>query len=413
MNFVEAQIGLANQEAIERIQTSRVYLMGVSKAEEEIPFLKGYALLHSGPPVQWENMSDAMRNAVYGAIVYEGWVNSIEEAHVLADNGKIQFGSANENSAVGPMAGIISPSMPVFVFKNQTYGKKAFATINEGLGKTLRFGANDDTVIKRLKWIENILAPILSEAIKLGGPINITSMLAQGIQRGDECHNRNKASTNLFISTIARWMAQTSVSKEKIGQSLDFMNGNGHFFLNLSMGNSKATMEAIIGIPNSTIVSCMATNGYELGIRVSGMGTKWFTAKSPYAKGNYFEGYSEEDASTVMGDSYVSEACGIGGFAMGAAPGIGRFIGISTQQTQEFSTKMYDITVAEHELFKIPVFNFRGTPLGIDIRKVISTGILPIINTGIAHKDPGVGQIGAGVVYPPMECFEKAMIGFK
>lgn len=409
MNFMEAQIGLANQQAIERIETSKVVLAGISEAGKKIPFLKGYSILHSGPPVKWENMCSAMKNAICGAIVYEGWADNIKDAFLLADSGEIRFGSNNEHSAVGPMAGIISPSMPVFIFKNETFGNQAFVTINEGLGKTLRFGANDDDVIKKLKWLEETFAPILKEAIELGGPINITSLLARGVQRGDECHNRNKASTNLFISEIAPWVSQTSASKKDISQAFDFMNSNEHFFLNLSMGNSKATMDTIIGIQHSTIVSCMSTNGYEFGIRVSGAGEKWFTSGSPYAIGSYFEGYSDTDASTVMGDSYISEACGIGGFAMAAAPGIGRFIGITTQETQDYSIEMYDITIAEHKLFKIPVFGFRGVPLGIDIRKVLSFNKLPVINTGIAHKEPGVGQIGAGVVFAPMKCFEQAL----
>jgi hypothetical protein len=408
MNALNRLTEKANQQAIERIQSSRIYLTEMSQAKDAISFFDGCSLMHSGPPVKWENMNTAMRNAICGAIVYEGWAENLTEAFEMADEGKIKFGSDNENNAVGPMAGIVSPSMPVFIFENQIFGNLAYVTINEGLGKTLRFGANDESVIARLKWIENTLAPILKEALTLSGPIDITSIIAQGIQRGDECHNRNKASNNLFVNQIAPWMVRCGFPREDIAQALTFMAGNDHFFLNLSMGNSKATMDTIHDIEYCSIVSCMSTNGYQLGVQVSGSGRQWFTAPSPYAKGNYFEGYNESDASNVMGDSYISEACGIGAFAMGASLGIGQFIGINIKQAQDYSLEMYDITVSEHELFKIPTFDFRGTPLGIDIRKVISSGRLPVINTGIANKKPGIGQIGAGIVYPPIECFREA-----
>jgi len=400
----------ANQEVIERIQKAHVFLTGVGKASEDIPFLTtGKALLHSGPPVIWDDMCSAMHNAACGAIVYEGWANDLDSAAAMAGRGEIAFASANDNGAVGPMAGIISPSMPVYIFENRTYGTQARVTFNEGLGKTLRFGANGPDVLQRLKWIETVLGPTMWEALTLSGPIDLTQMLARGIQRGDEAHNRNKACTSLFIRAIAPWLVKTSASRNDIFDVLKFLDGNDHTFLNLSMGVCKSTMEAVVGIENSTIVSCMCTNGHEFGLRVAGTGTRWFTAPAVYAKGNYFEGYGIEQASPTLGDSYVSEAAGIGGFAMGAAPGIGQFIGITADEAVNMSLEMYKITVAEHENFRIPALNFRGTPLGIDIRKVMETGILPVINTGIAHKEPGIGQIGAGVVYPPVACFQDAM----
>lgn len=402
-------INLANSEVISKIQKSRVFLTDIAKAYEVIPFFNGKGILHSGPPIEWENMCETMRSSICGAIVYEGWTSNLEDAQKMADSGRIAFSSAHRHSALGPMAGIISPSMPVFVFENQTYGNKSYVTINEGLGKTLRFGANDETVIKRLKWIDYVLGPVLKEALSICGSVDITTMLSRGIQRGDECHNRNKASTSLFIRHIAPWMVRTSFSREDIADSLAFMDSNDHFFLNLSMGMSKATMDVVVDIPNSTIVSCMATNGFNFGIKVAGIGNKWIVGPAGYAEGKYFKGFSEKDANRVMGDSYVSEPAGIGGFAMAAAPGICSFIGLTVQEAIKFTEKMYEITIAEHELFQIPLLGFRGTPLGIDIRKVIKSGILPIINTGIAHKKAGIGQIGAGITRPPLICFEKAL----
>lgn len=411
---MENKIDMANKEAITRIQKSIVYLEGVSTAGKEIEALKnGKASLHSGPPLEYKDMCSAMKQSIYGAAVYEGWAENLEKAKELADSGAIKFYSCNENNAVGPMSGVVTPSMPMYVFKNHTFGNYSRVTLNEGLGKTLRFGGNDESVIKRLNWMEKVLGPILNKAVELSGPINLSEILEQGLRSGDEAHNRNKACTGLFIRKIAPFLVRTDASREDIADVLKFLDSNDHTFLNLSMGVSKATMDNIIGIENSTIVSCMCTNGHEFGLRVAGTGKKWFTSPSPFALGNYFAGRSKEDASPTIGDSYISEAAGIGAFAMGCAPGIGQFIGITVEEGIEYSSRMYKITVSEHERFNIPALNYRGTPLGIDIRKVLETGILPIINTGIAHKLPGVGQIGAGIVYPPMECFEKAIKEFR
>jgi hypothetical protein len=400
---------LANREVISRIQKAQVYLVGVSTAEKEIPFLRGRkALLHSGPPVAWEDACSAMKNAALGAMVYEGWAKTLDEARALADGGAVAFGSANENHAVGPMAGIISPSMPVWKFENDAFGTEALVTFNEGLGKTLRFGANTPDVIDRLRWMQNKLGPITAEALKASGPLDLSRMIARGVQRGDEAHNRNKACTGIFFRAIAPYYLKTGASRDDIFDVLKFFDGNDHTFLNLSMGVCKATMDAVIGVEDSTIVSCMCTNGHEFGLRVAGTGEKWFTAPSTFARGNYFSSFTAADASPTLGDSYISEASGLGGSAMGAAPGIGRFIGITAAEAIDVSLRMYGITDAEHERFRIPALNFRGTPLGIDIRKVVETGVLPVINTGIAHREPGIGQIGAGIVYPPMECFKKA-----
>lgn len=409
MNNKTSIIEEANKKVIEIIQSAEVYLTGVSRAKDVIPFLSdGHSLLHSGPPVSWADMSPAMRNAALGAAVYEGWAKDTGDALLMAENGDISFQSANDNHCVGPMAGIVSPSMPVWVFLNRTYGNNSFVTFNEGLGKTLRFGANSPDVIERLKWIEKVLGPVTQKALELSGPIDLTEMLARGIQRGDEAHNRNKACTSLFIRKIAPWLVRSGADRDDVADVLEFFDSNDHTFLNLSMGLSKSTMEPAYGIKGSSIVTSMCTNGHEFGMHVSGLGEEWITAPAVFAKGHYFKGYSEKDANPVLGDSYISEANGIGGFAMAAAPGIGQFIGISVSEGIDMTLDMYRITAAEHERFRIPALSYRGTPLGIDIRKVLETGILPVINTGIAHHDPGVGQIGAGIVYPPMELFEEA-----
>jgi hypothetical protein len=280
------------------------------------------------------------------------------------------------------------------------------------LGKVLRYGAYGPEVIQRLKWMEKVLAPAIKEALEIVGEINLKNLIAQAIQMGDECHNRNKAGTSLFMREIAPGLVQTKNSPETIAEIFKFISGNDHFFLNLSMPACKCTMDAAHGIENSTMVTAMARNGTEFGIRVSGLGDRWFTGPASIVDGLYFPGYSSKDANPDIGDSVISETAGIGGFAMAAAPAIVKFVGGTAKDAINYTLSMYEITIAENNAFGIPVLEFRGTPTGIDIRKVVETGILPAINTGIAHKEPGVGQVGAGLVKPPVNCFEDALVAF-
>lgn len=310
------------------------------------------------------------------------------------------------------MAGVVSASMPVFVLENQTQGNTAFCTLNEGLGKVLRFGAYGQEVIERLRWIETVLAPALKEAIILSGGLDIKAMVAQAVHMGDEGHNRNKAGTSLFIRAIAPYLLKSSVDRNVLVQVFEFMNSNDHFFLNLSMPCCKAALDAAQGVPFSTMVTTMARNGTEFGIRVSGLGSDWFTGPAQMIKGLIFPGFTPEDANPDIGDSAITETAGIGGFAMAASPAIVQFVGGCAADAQGYSRRMYEITVDENKYFSIPQFDFRGTATGIDIRKVLEKGVLPQINTGMAHREPGVGQVGAGLVNPPMACFEKALGAF-
>ena len=401
-------IDQANLQAIQLIAQARVRWVDVLPASEALPVLRSKVLLHAGPPLDRGAMCAAMSSAAEGALVYEGWARDLHHARELLRNGGIQFHSAHDHGALGPMAGIISPSMPVLVLEDGGSGNRSCVTINEGLGKTLRFGANDPTVLERLRWIQRSLAPLLRDTLRAGGPVDITEIMARSVQRGDECHNRNKSATSLLFRRLAPWMLRTEHSKGEIAEALFFIDGNDHFFLNFSMAATKASMDAVHRTRGGSLVSCMAANGVEFGIKVVGSGERWFTAPAQKAEGRYFEGFSAADANPVMGDSYISEAAGLGGVAMAAAPGIVQFIGGSVEEATQGTLEMYRITVAEHPLFKIPSLGFRGTPLGIDVRAVLRFQIRPLINTGIAHREPGVGQIGAGRFRPPMECFQEA-----
>lgn len=410
--MIAEKISIANKEALEKILSAQPTLVRVGKASDDIPGMTKKTILHAGPPVTWDRMSGPLQGAVIGGLIYERLASNEEEARALAASGEITFDSCHHHNAVGPMAGVVTYNMPVWVLQNKTFGNYAYCTLNEGLGKVLRFGAFGEEVITRLDWIEKTLGPLLKEAIEITGEIDVKSLIAQILQMGDEGHNRNKAGTSLLIRQLAPAIVMTKFSEKDKVDVLNFLNSNDHFFLNLSMPACKCTMDPAESIKYSTIVYTMARNGTDFGIRVSGLGDKWFTAPAEIIDGLYFPGYTMADANPDLGDSCITETTGIGGFAMASAIPIVQFVGGAPQDAINYSKSMYEITEAENNMYKIPVLDFRGTATGIDIRKVVETGILPVINTGIAHKDPGVGQVGAGIVHPPMKCFEDALEAF-
>ncbi|MFH1221077.1 MAG: DUF1116 domain-containing protein [Candidatus Eisenbacteria bacterium] len=403
-------ISRANAKALETLNKAHPFLVGIGKAVDDIPGMADDLVLHAGPPVGWERMCGPMRGAIIGALIYEDRAKDQAEAERLAASGKIRFEPCHHHAAVGPMAGVVSPSMPVWIIENRHTGNRAFATLNEGLGKVLRFGAFGQEVIERLRWMERTLAPVLGQALEIRGEVDLRAMIAQALQMGDEGHNRNRAGTSLLIRELAPAIAMASASNEDKSDVLKFMNSNDHFFLNLTMPAAKSCVDAIAGLPGCSIVSTMARNGTDFGIRISGLGDRWFTAPAPKVKGLYFTGFSEADANPDLGDSTVCETYGIGGFAMAAAPAIVQFVGGAPSDATRYTLAMYDITVGESKNYRIPVLGFRGTPTGIDLIQVVEKSLVPVVNTGIAHKQPGIGQVGAGLVEPPLECFEEAFI---
>lgn len=403
-------IDSANAEAIARMKAAHPLLIDIEQAIHVVPGMHAKMILHAGPPITWERMCGPMQGAVIGALLYEGLASDEESARTLAASGDIEFSPCNEHDTVGPMAGIVSASMPVHVIHNVTHGNKAYCTVNEGLGKVLRFGAFSDDVLNRLRWIEKTYMPALKKALQQTDGIDLKSIIAQALHMGDECHNRNKAATSLFYREMVHHFLAAKLDEATLIEVLTFIQTNEHYFLNLSMPACKASLEAAHGIEHATVVTTMARNGVDFGIRVSGLGAKeWFTAPANFVQGLLFPGFSEDDAAPDLGDSAITETMGIGGFAMGGAPAIVQFVGGSVDDAIEFSAQMYDITTGENSNYSLPPLDFRGGPYGIDIRKVIESGILPVINTGMAHKIAGIGQVGAGIVHPPVECFEKAV----
>jgi hypothetical protein len=405
----DPRVERANQEAVQRMVSARPRLVDVRPASEAISGMHKHLLLHAGPPITWERMSGPLRGAIIGALLYEGLARDADAAERLAASGEIAFAPCHHYNAVGPMAGVTSASMPVQIVEEPVYGHRTFSTLNEGLGKVLRYGANDEAVIAKLRWMEQTLAPALARSLRAMGGLEVKSMTAQALQMGDECHNRNKAATSLFIREIAPYLVETGTSAQETASVLRFIHSNDHFYLNLSMAACKAAALAAHGIAFSSVVTTMARNGTDFGIRVSGLGERWYVAPAQRIRGLYFSGFSEEDANPDIGDSTISETVGIGAFAMAASPAIVQFVGGTPTDALRYTQEMYDITIAEDSQYQLPALNFRGTPVGIDVRQVVRQHLLPIINTGIAHRQPGIGQVGAGIVHPPMECFVAAL----
>ena len=402
----------ANSETTQRMMEARPVVVGLGKAIDVIPGMREDLLLHAGPPITWKRASGPMRGAITGALIFEGRAKYEAGAQALVESGEIKQEPCHHHHAVGPMAGIICPTMSVYILENKTHGNFSYSNLNEGYGKVLRYGAYSKEVLDRLHWMHEVMAPVLGKAIELSGGIDIRALPAEALHMGDEGHNRNKAGSVLFTKLLAPHIVRATRDSDAASKILQFMGDNALTVLNPVMAACKGMVDAAHGIEGSTIVSVMARNGTDFGIRVSGLGDRWFTAPVAIPKGLYFPGFTEKDASGDIGDSTITETAGIGGFAMASAPAIVTFVSGTPKDAINATLEMYEICHSEHKYFTIPPLDFRGTPTGIDIRKVVETGITPRVNTGIAHKVAGVGQVGAGLVRPPMEMFEQALMAF-
>jgi hypothetical protein len=404
-----AQTSEANDRAVAAMQEARPTLVGIGVASDVIDGLAPGTFHHAGPPIAWSGMSGTLRGAIIGAALLEGLATDPEDAARRAAAGEFDFVPCHERATVGPMAGVVSPSMPVWIVEDTASDRRAYCTLNEGLGKVLRYGAYDAEVLDRLRWMEAVLAPVLASALELlGGPLDLKAMISNALAMGDELHNRNRAATSLLLRTLMPALLQVEHPRADVVRCVEFISGNDHFFLNLAMASAKATADAGSGFEGSSIVVCMARNGTEFGVRLSGTGDGWFTGPAGIVDGLYLPGYGPEDANPDIGDSTITETCGLGGMAMAAAPAIVRFVGGTPSDALATTDRMYEITWSESADYQVPALDFRGTPLGIDCREVVHTGILPAVNTGIAHREPGIGQVGAGLVEPPMEAFVAA-----
>jgi hypothetical protein len=403
----DPRVERANAEAVARFSAAHPMLVDVQSAATVLGLERGQ-LLHAGPPIDWASASGPLRGAIIGALLYEGWADDAETAEGLAASGEVTWEPCHHRGAVGPMAGIVSPSMPVWVLDDVATGRRSACTLNEGLGKVLRYGAFEPAVVERLRWMEAVLGPALGAALRAHGPLDVRAMLATMLAMGDEGHNRNRAGTGILIRELAPHLVRTGGASDDVADVLAFMHSNDHFALNVVMPACKLAAEAAADIPGSTVVTTMARNGTDFGIRVSGTGDRWFTGPAGTPHGLFFPGFGPDDANPDIGDSAITETAGMGGFAMAASPSIVQFVGGEVADAFATTARMREITLAEHPTSTIPGLGFQGIAIGIDVRLVLRSGVLPTINTGMAGKVAGTGQVGAGLVEPPVECFVRA-----
>ncbi|MFM9938518.1 MAG: DUF1116 domain-containing protein [Hyphomicrobiaceae bacterium] len=408
-----ARIAAANTETVRRILTGDPVLVDVIPAATAIPALKPGMILHAGPPVDWVRMCGPMRGAVMGIAVFEGWARNLADAEAKAAAGAFTFLPNHDFGAVGPMTGMTTLSQPLLVVENRAFGNRAYCAINEGLGKVMRFGGNDAEVLTRLAWLRDVLGPSMGKALREMGGIPLKPIIARGLGMGDEMHQRNVGCSSLLLRQLAPALARTATDTAALAECLAFIGRNDQFFLNIAMAMGKAMTDPARDIPFSSIVTALCRNGTDFGVRVSGTGNAWFTAPVEMPQGLNFPGFTEADANPDMGDSAIVETIGLGGFAMAAAPAVVGFVGAGrASDAAVFTRSMGEITWQLNPEWTIPAIDNAGVPTGIDIRRVVETGIAPTINTGIAHRKPGVGQVGAGIVKAPLACFEAALLAF-
>ena len=402
-------IDAANRTALERMSASRPDLVSVARAGDVVPGLAGKMLLHAGPPIEWDRMSGPLRGALTGAALLEGWASDADSARELLASGEVTFDPCHHHSTVGPMAGVVAPSMAVWIVEDRVHGGRFFSTLNEGSGKVMRFGAYAPEVLDKLRWLNETLAPLLARALAEAGPLDLVATQAQAFEMGDEGHTRCQSGSLLLFRHLSGRIAASDAQAATREKALAVLGANWLALLNPLMAMAKAITQAGHGVAGSTIVSTMSRNGTDFGIRISGLGDRWFTGPSAIPRGVLYPGFTEADCNRDIGDSVITETAGIGAFAMAAAPAIAKLGGGTPDDCFEATREMYGICLAEHPVWKIAALGFRGTPLGIDLRRVVSTGVLPRINTGIAHREAGVGQVGFGLVRPPIEPFREAM----
>jgi len=398
----------ANARAVEAMLATRARLVDVLPAAHVLHLERG-ELLHAGPPVTWERTSGPMRGALVGALLLEGSADSPEAAERLLRAGAVSWEPCHARGAVGPMAGVVSPSMWMFCLRDEATGHESWCSLNEGLGKVLRYGAYGKEVIDRLQWMGAVLGPLLQHAVRATGPVDVTALVAQMVQMGDEGHNRNRAGTLMFLRELLPALIGSGFPTADVSDAVRFVSGNDHFFLNLVMPTCKLMSLAAAGVPGSSVVTVMSRNGTDFGIQTSGTGERWFTAPANTPEGLFLGGYGPEDANPDIGDSAITETAGLGGMSMATAPAIVRLVGGSVADALATTQRMYDLTVTENPAFAIPVLEFRGAPTGIDVTSVVRSRVLPQINTGMAGRVAGTGQVGAGLVTPPMGCFTQAL----
>ena len=403
-----AAIDEANAEVVRRLDQGVPVLVGIGRAGADVPGVGERTIMHCGPRIGWDDVCDPLRRSVRAAVMAEGWADGPDAAEQLMRSGEVELEPANLHDAVVPMASAIGPSAPVFVVENPQGGTRAFSAINQGPGEVPWFGRETPAAVERLVFLREVAGPLLRECLAGAGPIDVFALAAQGLQMGDDLHMRTQATTNLFVRAILPQLVALEAPRR--GDLAHFLAGNHLFFLNLAMAAAKSLTLWAQQVPGSSLITTMARNGTTYGIRLSGSDEWFITASPPVGNAMYYSGYGPEQAAPDIGDSAVLELIGLGGSAAAASPAVAAFVGGTMADAIATTEEVDRIAAGRSTRFKLPTLEYRGTPMGIDVRKVVELGITPKVNTGILHASEGTGQVGAGVAEAPIACFRQALL---
>jgi uncharacterized protein DUF1116 len=399
----------ANAEAARRLATAEPILVDVVPLREAQPDFDRSTVLASGASLRWDQYVGGQRNGIIGGAIHEGLAVDPQDAVAKLDSGDVRVQPCDDYRCVGSLAGIYTASMPVLVVENRNGTNRAYCNLFEGVSRyRLNYGVYNNDVERNLRFIAAVIGPTLGEAVRLAGGVPLLPIMKRALHMGDELHSRNTAATLLFTRELFEpLLTMQSHAAADVRQTLDYLRSSDYFFLRLSMAASRAAADAAHGVEGSSLVTGMVFNCRDFAIRVSGLGGEWFRGPLPTMYGaKLFEGFTDSDIEFMGGESTFNETAGLGGFAQAAAFPLQDFQGGSAQKMVEANLAMYEITVTEHPELRIPFFGFRGVPLGIDIHRVIATGITPILDIGVAGR--AGGQIGAGSFKAPRECFDRA-----
>jgi hypothetical protein len=405
------EIEQANRKAVDRIFAAEALIVDLKPAIKAIPGYKANLVTHAGPPIEWDRMCKVQKLAVINAIRFEGLADTPEKADRRVRTGEVLVEPNHNYDNVSGMCGVTSASMPVFVVQDKVHGNQAYDWQQTDMTS---FGQSYEEGVKEIEFVQNTLAPVMAAAIRHAGGLNVKQLLAQGLQMGDELHGLFDATRGAFLGWILPHILRTDFPKETLAQVGDYFNtyGGRWYCGNMMMGACKVMMDSARGIKYSTIVTAMARNGVEFGIKVSGMGDKWFLGPASPITGFMFPGFKVEESELDIGDSAISETRGLGGTALPSSPSQARLLGEDFQTAVNHTRAMREVSVSEDQLFRIPYMDFSGVPVGIDIRKVVQTSIVPKIDTGMAHKEGGHGIIGTGITEAPIQAFKNAVVAF-
>lgn len=409
---LRSRIETANQKTLEILLKSQPVWVDVQPTLDMLPNMTKNTILHAGSPIEWERMCGPQQKGVINGALYEGLAETEDQAIRLIKQGEIRLAPCHDYGAVGGMAGITTASMPMIVVENKSYGGRGYSQLYQGPGvQELRWEDYGQASIRQWRWLETVLGPALGSAIRARGELDVKSIISRALQMGDECHNRNVAGSAILFREMMPWLLKAGIERSVLLESVNYLAKADQFFLCVAMAAAKAIVEPAKGIPYSTLVTTTSRNGVDFGLKVSALGEEWFTAPANPVEGLYFSSeWGPEDATPDIGDSAIMETVGLGGLVQATAPALQQFVGGSFERAVQLTQEMREITIGVIEEYQLPNIDFAGAPVGIDIRKVVQTGITPIIDTAIAHKQGGV--IGAGQVRAPLGCFKSALGAF-